>query len=1068
MSQIRAKQIKLNNQGDLIIGNSQGNGSILSIGTYGQNLQVAGSSVSWQWQQTLYDGSGIIVADTEPSPGGVNYITFEAGTSGSGPIIGAKGFDVNIDLVLMPAGTGEILAPVGYTANIVSNNALVNKEYVDSAVAGLDWKNSVRVATTSSAELSSYNYNVSAEPNGLVWTGVSGTVVIDGITLANGDRILIKNASDPRGNGIFYYDALNEAFVRTEDANNTPGNEFSGGLAVYVEEGTNNGATAWLVVSPSNTANLGVDNISFSQFIGTNLYVAGSGLSLTGNVFSINESPTIGVFSGNVGVKSSIVSNQVLLSQGNVNSPAIWGALPLNDSNAVTGVLNVQNGGTGLNNIPSNNIIVGTGTSSLSTISAIPSNSEIGYVLRSNISGDVIFGSISIRELSDVVFSSTPSPGDILRYDGTNWVLASAEVTDRLVAVNSASTPGHLKDVLVAHVSGAINFVSAGNTLVASVKYDNYSIIIVSGNIAVGGGFSNQVLLGTSALGYAVWGYLDSLYNANGSALFTVTGSGSNTLSYDAYTNTLSFNVSSIAIGSIYVSTNNLYLNSSGEIYLNNVRMPGSAPAHSVLIANTNNNVTSLTTGGNEDRYLVYKASSSALVFVSANEFGLGNFFGVISLSGNFNGDTSVNATQVNDTLTLVGGNAIRLTGNALSRNISITFANVNMSSVPVAYDDKVVFFDTSNTDKPEHRTFKGVFNDLNVPHNLSALGFAVQVSANEWVSRSIVASTSSDRVGIEIVNGNGVGGNPTVGLNIEGLSQVTTFSADNTYLVAYRGSNDTNVRISVEDVINIVDKTRIYDSSNTTYVDVDEISGRPVIYSVGQRVAVFEGLSTAASASRFFNFNVGSSADSIRIEASGTTTDINIRLVPKGTGSVIIGDTTDDGIIQADPGRNLLLRGGDGGGRVEIVPGSAGGQVIIRNDTSAKLVTFGNNFVRHHSLNDNSYKDEYVIRLSVSTSGGSDSYEIPLQTSSVMMLEGHVVGFGSNPNGIIGYKVESVLYRLGSNAGIVDSTVHTIIAASGHNMSVDITTSGTNAKFTVTSDSPASFTAFLRSTVVR
>ena len=85
MSQIRAKQIRLNDQGDLIIGNSLDNGSILPVGDLNQTLHVIGSSVGWQWTQTLYDVSGNLVLDTIPSPGLVNYLTIAAGTSGNGP-----------------------------------------------------------------------------------------------------------------------------------------------------------------------------------------------------------------------------------------------------------------------------------------------------------------------------------------------------------------------------------------------------------------------------------------------------------------------------------------------------------------------------------------------------------------------------------------------------------------------------------------------------------------------------------------------------------------------------------------------------------------------------------------------------------------------------------------------------------------------------------------------------------------------------------------------------------------------------------------------------------------------
>jgi hypothetical protein len=793
MSQIRAKQIRLNDQGDLIVGNSLGNGSILPVGDLNQTLHVIGSSVGWQWTQTLYDVSGNLVLDTIPSPGSVNYLTIAAGTSGNGPVLQPVGFDSDIDVRIFPTGTGEILAPSNYTNNIVSNNALVTKQYVDSVATGLDWKNSVRVATVSQAEVSAFSYNVSAEPTGFVWTNVVSPV-IDGYTLVSGDRVLIKDAADPRGNGLFYYDETNSAFIRTEDANNTPGNEVSMGLAVFVETGSANSSTAWVLVSPNSAASLGTDNLIFTQFAGTNLYVAGPGLSLTGNVFSVNTSNTITIVNDNVIVNSSNIPNQVLLSQGSVSSEAVWGALPLDNSNAVTGILNVANGGTGLNSVPTGNILVGTGTSSLGLIAPTPATtSDSAYVLRTNFSGtNVSFETIALNQLSDVTVSGATT-GDVLRFNGTQWVAVSASVTDRLVAVNSAATPGYLVDVLVATTSGAITFTSAGNTLEASVNYDDSRIIVVGNNLTVGNGVTGQVLIGTGSALAANWGYLDTLRNTTGSALFVASGTGG----------AGSYEVS--AQGAVLRQGGNTGLGlvaTSGYVYIDSVRYPKTAPAHSVLVANTDNILTTLTTGGNESRLLIYNASTSAFAFVSAGFIGVSDSFGVFALSGNFTGSATVSATSPKDTLTLIGGNGINLTGANTTRNITVSFANVNMSSVPVAFDDKVVLFDTSNSDKPEHRTFKGLFNDLSVPHNLTALGITVQVSAGEWTSRSLVANTSADRTGIEVLFGNGVSGNPTIGLAVETLSAVTTVSSDSSYVIVYRSTTDENVRVSLTDVV--------------------------------------------------------------------------------------------------------------------------------------------------------------------------------------------------------------------------------------------------------------------------
>src|SRR5436190_10072507 len=67
-----------------------------------------------------------------------------------------------------------------------------NKNYVDGAVNGLDWKSSVRAATTATGTLA---------------TAFANGQVIDGVTLATGDRILIKNQSTGSENGIYTVNA---------------------------------------------------------------------------------------------------------------------------------------------------------------------------------------------------------------------------------------------------------------------------------------------------------------------------------------------------------------------------------------------------------------------------------------------------------------------------------------------------------------------------------------------------------------------------------------------------------------------------------------------------------------------------------------------------------------------------------------------------------------------------------------------------------------------------------------------------------------------------------------------
>jgi hypothetical protein len=74
--------------------------------------------------------------------------------------------------------------------------------------------------------------------------------------------------------------------------------------------------------------------------------------------------------------------------------------------------------------------------------------------------------------------------------------------------------------------------------------------------------------------------------------------------------------------------------------------------------------------------------------------------------------------------------------------------------------------------------------------------GILVQTAADTFTARAIDASTVAGDQGISIVNGNGVGGNPTVGLDIVGLTAEAGTLSDTDVVALYDGVN--NVKASV------------------------------------------------------------------------------------------------------------------------------------------------------------------------------------------------------------------------------------------------------------------------------
>lgn len=149
------------------------------------------------------------------------------------------------------------------------------KAYVDATAQGLDIKASVRAATTAAGTLA---------------TSFANGQVIDGVTLATGNRILIKNQAAGAENGIYTVNASG-APTRATDADTSA--EVTSGMFIFVEEGTVNDNTGWALTT-NNPITLGTTALVFTQFSGAGAYTAGTGMSQTGTTFNVGAGATPG------------------------------------------------------------------------------------------------------------------------------------------------------------------------------------------------------------------------------------------------------------------------------------------------------------------------------------------------------------------------------------------------------------------------------------------------------------------------------------------------------------------------------------------------------------------------------------------------------------------------------------------------------------------------------------------------------------------------------------------------------------------------------------------------------
>jgi hypothetical protein len=217
---------------------------------------------------------------------------------------------------------------------------LTTKEYVDAVASGLDPKESVRVATTVAGTLAT-----SFEPGD----------VIDGVSLVTGDRILIKNQADARENGIYVVNSSG-APLRAEDSDGTPSNEVSGGNFTFVEQGSTNTNSGWVLTGDGQLIP-DTDNQVWVQFSGSGTFSAGAGLDLTGSVFSVNvDNATTIIDSDTVKVGTTADQTNKFLAGPN-NAAATWayvedlyhtdGSLILDGVGGSTDYLQINAGTTG-------------------------------------------------------------------------------------------------------------------------------------------------------------------------------------------------------------------------------------------------------------------------------------------------------------------------------------------------------------------------------------------------------------------------------------------------------------------------------------------------------------------------------------------------------------------------------------------------------------------------------------------------------------------------------------------------------------------------------------------------
>jgi hypothetical protein len=166
---------------------------------------------------------------------------------------------------------------------------IANKGYVDSVAQGLDVKASCVYSTTANITLSGLAVQAGGD-----WVA----------TLTAGDRILVKNQTLSQFNGI--YVAASGTWARSSDMNTWA--EVPSAFT-FIESGTTLADTGW-VCTANQGGTIDVTPITWSQFSGAGSYLAGTGLTLTGNTFSITNTAVTAAAYGSASQVATFTVNQ--------------------------------------------------------------------------------------------------------------------------------------------------------------------------------------------------------------------------------------------------------------------------------------------------------------------------------------------------------------------------------------------------------------------------------------------------------------------------------------------------------------------------------------------------------------------------------------------------------------------------------------------------------------------------------------------------------------------------------------------------------------------------------------
>jgi hypothetical protein len=463
------------------------------VGTPGQVL-ISGGTGAPTW------GSAVIVSNQPanvvyagPTSGSSTLPTFRALVNADLPVSGASAGTYGSQAVV-PVITvndkGQVTSAINTPINAVSlttgtistaptnGTDIVNKNYADSIASGINFHQACRLAST--AALPSCTYDNGASGVGATLTATANAALsIDSTLVALNNRVLIKNQVNGAHNGVYVVTQTGSGsapFILTRATDfDTPGtgvDSIDAGDFFLITAGSTNANTSWVQQTPLPIT-VGTTPIVFSQFGsggGGGTYSAGTGLTLSGNIFSITDTTvsagsygsasSVGTFTVNAqGQLTAAANTSIAIGATQITSGTIDNGRLSGSYTGITGVgtlavgtwngtaIGAVYGGTGLTSYAVGDIIFASGTTTLSTLPDVatgnalisggvgvaPTYGKIG--LTTHVSGTLPIASGGTNG------TAAPTAGAVAYGTGTAYAFSSAGSSNQVLLSGGTGAP---------------------------------------------------------------------------------------------------------------------------------------------------------------------------------------------------------------------------------------------------------------------------------------------------------------------------------------------------------------------------------------------------------------------------------------------------------------------------------------------------------------------------------------------------------------------------------------------------------------------------------------------------